>query len=312
MKNITKILIATMIITLLFASLTACKKDPTGIDIPLKGLGSAPSPDYQEATYDISEMNALNNDIDKAILLFTYASYNQVDAPYFYFYAVGEGDTIVGSMLSQSVRVQVGYNYFHQVISKVVEVKSAAINPFLSIVERAKRRVNYNSLQYRYDGKNLTYDEANDTLLAAWKDPGSGNAYTPEKGDYNTLSNVDFSDRNAISSATITTVNANGRAFYKVNMVTNVAVVNASEYSMEKLRSDTSADPVSYREYSIEFEVWDSGYFRSINYLESWEGKIVIFSGSSESTNYYLYSYDIDDCDINAYIEMAGIPLANE
>lgn len=307
--NKLKILALIMVLIIFSAGIAGCKRETTGVDIPSEGLGAAPVLDYQTATYDINEINSLDNDIDKAIMLFSYASYNQNDAPYYHFYAVGEGDTILGSMLSQSIRVQVGLEYFHQVLSKIVTVKNAAIKPFTGLVERAKRRVNYNSLMYRYDGKNITYNEDNDKLEAAWKSPGDGDAYTPEKGEYKTLSNVDFSDRNAIESATIEKITANDRYFYRVVMNTDVDVVNANEYSMDKLKSDTTADPVSYGYYTIEFEVWDSGYFRTIKYLEKWQGKIYVFDGSSESTNSYIYSYDINDCDLDAYLEMAGIPL---
>lgn len=320
MKNFFRIIALISAITLIAVCASGCKKEITSIDIPSKGLGSAPVEEFPDGTYDISEINTLDNDIDKAIRLFTYASYNQIDAPYYHFIAESSGDTLVGSLISQSVRVQVGLEYFHQVLSKVTELKNDGLKLVTGFVERAKRRVNYNSLQYRYDGSKISYDEATEKLVAAWDKPGNGKAYTPEKGEYLTLSNVDFSDRSAIKSATLETVNAGSRTLYQVTMETDVAVVNASEYSMEKLKSDSSADPVEYKYYTIEFEVWDNGYFRSINYIESWEGNIgfdifgqhIGLSGSSESTNYYLYSYDLEDCDLNAYIEMAGIPLKSE
>ncbi len=310
------VLIAAML-AMSAALLTGCKKEITRIDIPSKGLGAAPALDFAQGGYDISEVNALDNDIDRAILLFTYASYNQLDAPYYHFIAESKGDTLVGSLVSQSIRVQSGLEYFHQVLSKVTEVKSEGLRIVTGFVERAKRRVNYNSLQYRYDGSKITYDEETKKLVAAWEKPGNGNAYTPQKGDYETLSNIDFSDRNAIKLAEIEVVSAGDRTLYQVVIEANVAVVNASEYSMTKLKSDSNANPVEYKYYTIEFEVWDNGYFRSINYLESWEGNIgfdifgqhIGLSGSSESTNYYLYSYDIEDCNLDAYIEMAGIPL---
>ncbi len=317
MKTFIRFTAALAVILIMSITSMGCKKEGVDISIPSQGLGAPPPLSYKPGTYDVSEVNALSNDIDKAILLFTYASYNQVDAPYFYFWAEGRGDTLVGTMLSQSIRVQVGLEYFHQVLSKVTEIKSVALKPAVSFVERAKRRVNYDSKQYRYDGKNIVHDTENDKLIAAWNSPGAGTSYTPEKGEYTTLSNIDFSVREAIKSATVTTVNVNGRSFYKVTMEADATVVNGSEYSMERLKSDSSADPVSYKYYTIEFEVWDLGYFRMINYIESWEGKIgfevfgkhIGVSGSSESTNHYTYSYDIEDCNLEAYIEMAKITL---
>jgi hypothetical protein len=93
-------------------------------------------------------------------------------------------------------------------------------------------------------------------------------------------------------------------------MAIDVDVANANPDTIAELSDDTGADPVSYSQFTLEFEVWENGLFRSLNPTEGWAGTVTLgwdFSGSSLASNPRTFSYHPDDCDLADYIAL--LPL---
>lgn len=57
----------------------------------------------------------------------------------------------------------------------------------------------------------------------------------------------------------------------------------------------SSAKEIIYKNLTVKFEVWETGYFRSWSATERWEGKSTFGTGFAEVASTELYTYDIKE-----------------
>ena len=289
-------------------------------------------PDWlEQPKHDLSQLNLAKSVSPKAVYLFRQACYNEIDqAQYVYFLNGGGGSVFLGAKISlraQTTRVQDGANSFHQMINIVTEAETSEtlIKSFLS---RSYQRIYYKGKRYYRKGSNPAFDE-NDFLIAAWHDfeitdhnPSSPSQTIDDEylnNRYTTKTSLDFgpytleidkfnSDNLVLEEGTKVELKQDekGHSYYAVTMMIDVDVANANPKTIKALKDETSANPVKYSKFIIEFEVWENGLFKYLNPIESWSGtikKVFSFSGSSDLANPRYYSYHPDDCDLSRFIE---------
>ncbi|MFW5780632.1 MAG: hypothetical protein ACOCWI_04200 [Bacillota bacterium] len=290
-------------------------------------------PDWLEnqPPHNISQLNSIDSVTKKAIYLFRQACYNEKDTEKFvYFLDGGGGSVFLGAnitMRAQTTSVHDGDDLFHQMINIVTEAETSEtlVKTFLS---RSYQKIYYDNKKYYRRGANPAFDEE-DILVAAWSnfeisdnDPRTppdtiDNEYLNHR--YNTKTALDFgqytlepnnfnSDNLVLEEGTTIELKQNeqGHAYYAVTMMIDTEVANSNPDTIETLKKETNANPVSYSNFILEFEVWDNGLFKYLNPIESWSGTIKMglsFSGESNLANPRYYSYHPDDCDLTRFID---------
>ena len=125
-----------------------------------------------------------------------------------------------------------------------------------------------------------------------------------QQGDYRKSEHIIEED--TVKSATVTYNEAGG--YYTVTMELNCEIdengYNKATLNTRPLIQDGSgADNAKYDDITIEFEMWDNGYFKQFKSTENWSAKLKLF-GIEVSSNFLyvdMYTYDPDDCVISKY-----------
>jgi hypothetical protein len=337
MKKILSFIII-IILSLALFLIGACEKEPPEESVwGMAHLGEYP--DWLETApqHNLDALNTLDSTPMKAIYLFRQACYNQSYLTEYAYFLDGGGNSTFSSvdvvMDAQTVHIQNGNNSFHQMINLITEMNAGVLNDVItSFVSRSYQRIYYDGHRYYRKGTNSQYDE-NQVLIAAWEDfdisdqgaPSTREDYETEdaylNAKYQTQTFLDFglytdgaetfNSSNLVLSegTTIDALNdGNGHTYYKVVMAIDIAVANANEDTIAKLKDDTGTDSVTYSSFTLEFEVWQNGLFRSLNPTEGWQGNMkqgpFTLDGGSIASNPRTFSYHPDDCDLTDYVSI--------
>jgi len=304
-------------------SLTACKNDYELDKRKSEGNSQYPPADIiASLTYDVTEeMDKQNNDIDKGIALLKYTAYNTINSQRFSFTVDMTSELSSYTMRSQYYYIrenrQVGetkyYDYYKQIISNVTD----SSNPLANLANTGARRMRYMNHRLVCKAKSTSFDVETDTVIADWKDKLDenkeqiGEKETERKEVlYKTFEcTLDIEDRNQIESCTITTMDdGNGHQFYRLVINTNVTALNNNTYTMDNLANDISlSSDTEYTGYTLTYDIWACGLFRSATVEEEWTGKITgLGSQEAYSTREYEYSYATADCSIAKVLQDTG------
>ena len=144
------------------------------------------------------------------------------------------------------------------------------------------------------------------------------NDYAPDRPWSTTIhGNINILAENVVKYSTIFEDPETGKYLIIMNIDTEVA--NKDEASLKMLRrtnepsndckwksGDNDPDDVNLQEDTglrIIFSLWDNGLFYHYMISERWNGTIVIFDGTAESSIAVYYSYSDRDCDMTANLE---------
>ena len=337
MKKILTILI-TIILSTSILAFAACDKEPPEESVwGMAHLGEYPAWLESAPSHNLSALAEIESTPVKAIYLFRQACYNQSDLTEYAYFLTGGGSSAFSKvdvqMDAQSIHVQNGDASFHQMINYITEMNAAPLNALITaFISRSYQRILYNGQRYYRKGSNSVYDE-NEVLISAWGEfdiselaaVSSREDYATEEdylnNKYLTQTFLNFgiytdgidtlnADNLVLAEGTSieTLTDGDGHSYYKVTMAIDIAVANANAATITKLAKDTGADPVSYTAFSLEFEIWENGLFRSLNPTEGWSGSVkqgfASLEGGSLTSNPRSFSYHSEDCSMEAYIAL--------
>lgn len=336
-NKLIKIFLVIIIIITVNTMLFGCShKEPEAAIAGFNYLDTYPEWLENAPLHNLNDYGAIDNDVTKAIYLFRQASYNEIDCTQYAYFLNGGGNSIFSganlTMRAQTIHIQNGSDSFHQMINLITDAGSLGLleDIIKTFVSRSYQRTYYGDNKYYRKGTNSMFD-ANDILIAAWgefettplnipneeevviDDEYLNNKYTAKTflkfGLYTDTIAEYNSDSLVLSEGTSVEalLDDDGNTYYKVIMAIDINVANNNADTIEALKNDTDADPVEYTEFTIEFEVWENGLFKSLNPKEGWSGTIkqgITLSGGSIASNPRLYSYHPDDCDLTDFIAL--------
>jgi len=333
-------LLINVIIIVTILSLTSCKKTP---DKAIAGFDHLDEfPEWLEVTpsHNLNELDNIQDNAVKAVYLFRQACYNLEDIPYYAYFLDGGGNSVFEeaeiTLRAQTVHVQNGDDSFHQMVNTLTEMDAGALSGLegfaKSFLSRSYQRTYYEGVRYYRKGTDSIFNEDN-ILVAAWEDydieqqgePKTREDFETEEDylndKYQTQTFLDFGNYtdslaslngdNLVKTEGTTVeekIDDEGNTYYKVSMAIDISVANADTETIDKLKKDTSTSEVGYSEFTLEFEVWENGLFKSLNPKEGWEGTIKygIFSvtGGSLASNPRTFSYHPDDYSLDEFTAM--------
>lgn len=157
--------------------------------------------------------------------------------------------------------------------------------------------------------KNAQTDEKN-MPYADWTNPISDVVAVPvfsgeQDGEYQRCSHS--ITRNTVTKATITHNDEEG--YFSISLTVDTS--KACEETNKGIR-DGSGDPnAEYTELLVEFEVWDSGYYKSYHEYNKWKGKAAKIIDINSSFDYHdVYSYNVADYDIDTFADAKAAKAA--
>ena len=303
-------------------------------------LGEYYEPHTMPNQFDIDIYNSLSDDTSRALYLWRSACYNKVDNPYYSYFLNGGGGSKIAGILegeleAQSTHISYGNTSYHKKMAIITDAKIVTVGGD-SLVKTAQGKLNRGEEEYKVDGdtyKREVKDKATDVTMDAETRINAVWDSKIEKEDdeeyktrddfdtdteyydylYKTELNVYFGEYSTPlsevvnqgivlpNSVDISEIIIDGKAVIKVFMSFDVEIINLNEeYTIEKLIEDTSANPVRYSKFDVEFEIWkDICMFRSYTTYEGWYGTLklgfVPFSGEALSTTAIYFSYHPDD-----------------
>lgn len=107
---------------------------------------------------------------------------------------------------------------------------------------------------------------------------------------------LNFSCENIISADGVS-ITHNEAGYYEISFKADIDVANADETTIDRLEQDNTASSMSFNKLEVTVQVWDCGLIKEMDYVESWNGKIVGFSGTANAETHIEYSYTLEDCD---------------
>lgn len=82
----------------------------------------------------------------------------------------------------------------------------------------------------------------------------------------------------------------------------------ATTISEKKIKEQTGDENTKYNRLTYAITIWDNGYFRTYDNDSYFAGKALgVFSAKYKDEYYWHFSYDQQDCNIDAYVDAAGI-----
>ena len=105
-------------------------------------------------------------------------------------------------------------------------------------------------------------------------------------------------NRNTISEVTILYNEEEG--FYKISAVLDVKNPETTQNSIHLIREGSGDDNADYSSILVNYEIWDNGYFRSLEVKEIWSAKVFLNFTSNFNYKYY-FSYDEYDVNFETY-----------
>ena len=110
-----------------------------------------------------------------------------------------------------------------------------------------------------------------------------------------------------IKSVTITHNDELG--YYTVSL--NVDTDKACTVTNEDIRAGSGDSNAKYVELLVEYEVWDSGYYKSYHEYSRWTGKAIgVFAIESSFDYHDVYSYNVADYDIDTFADAKAAKAA--
>ena len=157
----------------------------------------------------------------------------------------------------------------------------------------------------KVDRADLVYDGEDTGLLSvkegAWekgsdfgdKDETSLQTQNREESKKTALN---FSKENIISTDGVS-ITHNDAGYYEIKFKANLEVANNDSATIDRLEQDNSASGMSFNKLEVTVQVWDCGLIKEMDFVESWNGKIIGLTGTANAETHIEYSYTLEDCD---------------
>lgn len=107
---------------------------------------------------------------------------------------------------------------------------------------------------------------------------------------------LNFSKENIISTDGVS-ITHNDAGYYEIKFKANLEVANNDSATIDRLEQDNGASGMSFNKLEVTVQIWDCGLVKTMDYIESWNGKIVGQSGTANAETHIEYSYTLEDCD---------------
>lgn len=107
-----------------------------------------------------------------------------------------------------------------------------------------------------------------------------------------------------ISSANIEYVESEQGNFYRVRMVLNTSNPHLTARVIDTIRKGSSDPNANFQRITYDFELWDNGYFKTVNFYEIWTAAAMGFISFSTTSDYrWSFSYSEEDANPDNYID---------
>ena len=105
-------------------------------------------------------------------------------------------------------------------------------------------------------------------------------------------------NKNTITKASVTHNNKEG--YYTVSLTLDPTLEETVKDSIDDIRTGTGDKKAHYTLLTIEFTMWDSGYFRTFDMTEKWSAN-VLMSLNFDLKSAWEFSYNPSDCNFEEY-----------
>jgi hypothetical protein len=328
MRKLVKTLTAMLLIAVMSVFLFGCGGDeepPVTTDNPfgLVGLGVKPegevvSPYDTTVTgdaaitlavemYDLACAND-KNATNRAILSICHTSNVSV---------MGDNNRMDNKVLLNILEIKSG-NEFYRIDYRIKEdiplfnampMLEDAINKSLELVTTERKYTNTSMDYLKYEKTHNALTDADGIPYADWTDAEDVTTEQKEMQIFAASQDGDVRptehtvNTNTVSEATITYNETEG--FYAVNMTLDCSLDETTENTRHYIQEGSKADNAAYQTITVQFEMWNNGYFKSFGTNEYWTAQLdfkIMKVGVESTFPYYNeYSYDPDDCVISKY-----------
>ncbi len=261
------------------------------------------------------------SDAEKVAQMMDRATLNEIDCEYFAYFMDKVGTTNMGSnsgtLIYQRTRKQ------SDTLKDDMTLKLPVNHTFPGYIAS---QVTTADIRYTSDGQlkrmsakktgDITYNEKTGLIeVANWKKapkigeswPKNENAKDSRSYDEARKSAINWSAKDIVSSEGITIVEktdeSTGKNYYELTFSINITAANSDDTTISRLENDNTASSMKYEYCNFVVEIWDCGLAKKYVIEESWNGKIITFSGSAESLTTVIFSYSEADVTNNTATE---------
>lgn len=156
------------------------------------------------------------------------------------------------------------------------------------------------------DMEDLVYDGEGTGLLSvkdgAWKkgsdfgDKDETSIQTQNREESKKTA-LNFSKENIISTEGLSIKHNDEGGYYEITFKANLDIANADSTTIDRLEQDNGASNMSFNKLEVTVQIWDCGLIKEMDYVESWNGKIIGKTGTANAETHIEYSYTLADCD---------------